>query len=153
MEFRITEWMVGGMAALVLAGCAGKTPEPAAATEAPTGLEQAAERPAQELRVTGSAFYVERIALTPDAVLQVEVVEESAEGPVVVGEQTVRSPGQVPLPFSVTVPAQRVRPEASYSLRAHITDGERRFSTPEPVPVLTQGHPSTDVRVRLRGGG
>lgn len=153
MKYRITEWMVGGMAALVLAGCAGKTPEPSTTTETPTGQEQAAESPAQELHVTGTAFYVERIALTPDAVLQVEVVEESAEGPVVVGEQTVRSPGQVPLPFSVTIPTQRVRPEARYSLRAQITDGERRFSTPEPVPVLTQGHPSTDVRVRLRSGG
>lgn len=150
MEYRITEWVVGGLAALVLAGCAGSTPQPSEATKAPAGLEEAAGSPAQEVRVTGTVFYSERIALTPDAVLLVEVVED---GSTVVGEQTVSAPGQVPLPFSVTVPAQRVRPEASYTVRARIVDGERRFSTPEPVPVLTQGHPSGDVRVRMRVGG
>lgn len=149
MEYRITEWMVGGLAALVLVGCAGRTPPPATAPKAPEGVEEAA-RPAQEVRVTGTVFYTERIALSPEAVLVVEVVEDGAT---VVGEQTVRAPGQVPLPFSVTVPAQRVRPEASYTVRARVEDGGRRFSTPQPVPVLTQGQPSEGLSVRLRMGG
>lgn len=150
MKKRITGWSVGGLAALVLAGCAGNTPEPASAPRAPAGMEASAGRPARDVVVTGTVFYVERIALSPRALLQVEVVED---GTTVVGEQTVSAPGQVPLPFSVAVPAQRVRPEASYTVRARIVDGERRYSTPEPVPVLTQGHPSDDVRVRVRVGG
>jgi putative lipoprotein len=157
MTCRITGWVVGGLAALVLAGCAGRTPPPSSApstaTTAPEGPQEAAVSPAQEVQVTGSVFYSERIGLTPDAVLQVEVVEEGAQGPTLVGEQTLRAPGQVPLRFSVSVPAQRVRPEATYTVRARITDGARSFSTPQPVPVLTQGHPSTDVRVRVRVGG
>jgi len=150
MEKRFTGWMIGGLAALVLAGCAGRTPEPTSVTQASAGPEASAERPAQDVVVAGTVFYVERIALSPRAILQVEVVED---GSTVVGEQTVSAPGQVPLPFSVAVPAQRVRPEARYTVRASIVDGERRYSTPEPVPVLTQGHPSEDVRVRVRPGG
>lgn len=150
MEYRITEWMVGGLAALVLVGCAARTPPHATTPQAPEAVEEAAARPAQEVRVTGTVFYTERIALSPEAVLVVEVVEDGAT---VVGEQTVRAPGQVPLPFSVTVPAQRVRPEASYTVQARIEDGGRRFSTPQPVPVLTQGQPSEGLSVRLRMGG
>jgi putative lipoprotein len=47
----------------------------------------------------------------------------------------------------------RIRPEGAYVVRARITDGERTFASTEPVPVLTQGHPSQDVRVRVRIGG
>jgi putative lipoprotein len=88
-------------------------------------------------------------------VLQVEVVEVAPEGgkESVIGEQTLSNPGQVPIGFSVGVPSERIRPEGSYVVRARITDGGRTFTTPEPVPVLTQGHPSQDVRVRLRIGG
>ncbi len=156
MTSRIRGWVVGGLAALVLAGCASTPPvasEPPVATSPPAGQEEATRTPAQEVRVTGSVFYRERIGLTPEAVLQVEVVEEGAQGPTVVGEQTVRAPGQVPLAFSVSVPAQRVRPEATYTVRARIVDGTRRFSSPQPVPVLTQGYPSEDVQVLVRVGG
>jgi putative lipoprotein len=59
----------------------------------------------------------------------------------------------VPIRFSVGVSPERIRPEGSYVVRAHITDAGRTFTTPEPVPVLTQGHPNQDVRVRLRIGG
>ena len=70
-----------------------------------------------------------------------------------VGEQTLHGPGQVPIRFSVAVDPERIRPEVTYLVRARITDGERVFTTPEPVPVLTQGHPSQDVQVRVRVGG
>ncbi|HYO54634.1 YbaY family lipoprotein [Archangium sp.] len=134
--------LVGSFAALALAACAS--------TPAPRPTEARAET-----RVTGSVFYRERIALTPDAVLQVEVVESAPQGGTgpVVGEQTLQSPGQVPIAFSVPVPSERIRPDATYTVRARITDAERVFTTPEPVPVLTQGHPSQDVQVRMRVGG
>lgn len=145
--------LAGCFAALTLAACA-TTPEPSVDKTPPVEKEEAAASPteAAETRVMGSVFYVERIALTPEAVLQVEVVEVAPEGgqESVIGEQTLRGPGQVPIPFSVGVPSERIRPEGSYVVRARLTDGGRTFTAPEPVPVLTQGHPSQDVRVRLR---
>jgi putative lipoprotein len=107
------------------------------------------------VQVTGSVVYVERVALTPEAVVQVEVMEVAPEGgkETVLGEWTQKNPGQVPIRFSVEVASERVRPEGHYVVRARITDAGRTLAAPEPVSVLTQGHPSQDVRVRVRSGG
>jgi putative lipoprotein len=111
--------------------------------------------PGAETLVTGTVRYRERIALTPEAVVQVEVVEVTPEGTAgaVIGEQTIRSPGQVPIPFSVAIPSERIRAEGSYAVRARITDGGRVFGTAEPVRVLTQGNLSSDVQILVRLGG
>lgn len=148
--------LAGCFAALTLAACAttqGPTVDKTPPVDAQT---PSAQPPANaETRVTGSVFYVERIALSPAAVVQVEVVEVAPQGGTesVIGAQTLSSPGQVPIPFSVGIPSERIRPEGSFVVRARITDGGRTFTTPEPVPVLTQGHPGQDVRVRVRIGG
>jgi putative lipoprotein len=148
--------LAGCFAALTLAACA-TTPRPPVDKTPPVEKEAPSVRPPEtgETQVTGSVFYLERIALSPEAVVQVEVVEVAPEGgkETVIGHRTLSSPGQVPIPFSVGVPSERIRPEGSYVVRARITDGGRTFTTPEPVPVLTQGHPSQDVRVRVRIGG
>jgi putative lipoprotein len=148
--------LAGCFAALTLAACA-TTPEPRMDKTPPVDKEETSVRLTEtgEIQVTGSVFYLERIALTPEAVVQVEVVEVAPAGgrESVIGEQTLSSPGQVPIHFSVGVPPERIRPEGSYVVRARITDGGRTFTTSEPVPVLTQGHPSQDVQVRLRMGG
>jgi len=138
--------LAGCFAALTLAACATTPEQPPVDARATK---------AAETQVTGSVFYMERIALTPEAVVQVQVVEVAPAGGTesVLGERTLSSPGQVPIAFSVGVPTERIRPEGTYVVRARITDGARTFTTTEPVPVLTQGHPSQDVRVRVRVGG
>ncbi|WNG32388.1 hypothetical protein F0U61_01285 [Archangium violaceum] len=158
----------GCLIALTLSACATtprpKEDAPADPVEAPaeTPTETPAEAPTTppaevraETHVTGSVTYRERIALTPDAVVQVEVVESTQGGgsEAVVGEQTLQSPGQVPIRFSVSVPSERIRPDATYVVRARISDAGRVYTTPTPVPVLTQGHASQDVQVRVRVGG
>jgi putative lipoprotein len=147
--------LAGCFAALTLSACA-MTPEPPP-VEKPVEKEETVARPteAAKTQVTGSVFYLERIALSPEAVVRVEVVEVASAGGTesVLGERTLSSPGQVPIGFSVDVPTERIRPEGTYVVRARITDGGRTFTTTEPVPVLTQGHPSQDVRVRVRVGG
>ncbi len=146
----------------VLAGCFGAlltacatTPAPTEDPTPPVNKEEPSMRPTEtaETRVTGSVFYLERIALSPDAVVQVEVVEQGGGKETILGSQTLSSPGQVPIAFSVGIAPERIRPEGSYVVRARITDGGRTFSSSEPVPVLTQGHPGQDVRVRVRIGG
>lgn len=146
--------LAGGLAVLTLAACASTPPAPPASPPAPQPTETGATTQAETL-VTGSVRYRERIALTPEAVLHVEVVEAAPPGgtEAVVGEQTLQSPGQVPIAFSVGVPSERIRPEAAYTVRARITDGGRSFTMSEPVPVLTQGHPGQDVQVLVRLGG
>ncbi len=148
--------LAGCFATFTLAACA-TTQGPTVGTAPPVDKQEPAARPpeAGETQVTGSVFYLERIALGPEAVVLVEVVEVAPEGGpgAVVGTWTRSSPGQVPIRFSVGVPSERIRPEGAYGVRARISDGGRSFGTSEPVPVLTQGHPSQDVQVRVRIGG
>jgi len=162
----------GLLTALVLTACASTAPSsqpgntdtpttaPGTGTEVPPGPSNPTTPPPTDpapgavTQVTGSVTYRERIALTPDAVLVIEVVELTKEGTPgnVISQQTVTAPGQVPIPFSVAVNPQRIRPEGTYVLTARIMDGGRSFSTQTPVPVLTQGNRSSDVQVLLRSG-
>ena len=84
--------------------------------------------------------------------MEVELTPEGAPGKSI-GEQALSNPGQVPIRFSVAVPAARIRTVGSYTVRARITDGARSFNTAAPVPVLTQGAQSSDVQILVRSGG
>lgn len=140
--------IIGLSVAVALTACASNQsiPEPTVNPSAPQAQSA--------MEVTGSVVYRERIALSPEAVLQVEVVEAGAEAGTesIVAQQTYAAPGQVPLRFSVTVPGERFRPEGTYLLRARITDGSRTFTAAQATPVLTHGNPSKDVQVLVRSG-
>jgi putative lipoprotein len=146
---RPTIMLAGLLAALTLVACASTAPS----TQG--GSTDSTSQPDNATQVTGSVMYRERIALTPDAVVQVDVVELQQDGSpgTVIGQQTIKSPAQVPIPFAVDIHPQRVRAEGSYAVNVRITDGARVFTTAAPVPVLTQGHRSSDVQVLVRSGG
>lgn len=169
---RPTLTLAGCLAALVLAACAstapstqggdtGSTSQPGSETQVTPGPENPTTPPPSDqplgiaTQVTGSVIYRERIALTLAAVVTVEVVELTKEGSpgTVIGQQTIQSPGQVPIAFSVAISPQRVRADAAYVVNARIMDGARVFSTASPVAVLTQGHRSSEVQVLVSPGG
>ena len=139
MNRRHALWV--GSLVFVLSGCATTRTAP------PPAAEAAPPPPPARTGVSGSVSYLERMALTPEAVVHVEVVRQGP-APRVVGEQTLQSPGQVPIAFSLTL-TEPLDTEADYVLRASITDGGRQLSSREAVPVLTRGHPSEGVRVRV----
>jgi len=144
--------LAGLLVAVTLTACASTQPAPEPPMDSkPPADTSGTPQPQASREVTGTVSYRERIALTPEAVLRVEVVEAGSEA--VVAEQTYPNPGQVPLRFSVSVPGERIRPEATYLLRARITDGARSFSAAQATPVLTQGATSQDVQVLVRSGG
>jgi putative lipoprotein len=162
--------LVGWLAALTLTACASTAPstqggstdstsQPAPEAQVMPGPTEPTKppdsTPVAATLLTGAVVYRERVALTPAAILEVEVVELTPEGSpgTVIGQQKLENPGQVPIRFSVDIGPQRLRPEATYIVNARITDGGRVFSTRAPVPVLTQGNPSTDVEVLVRSGG
>jgi uncharacterized lipoprotein YbaY len=57
----------------------------------------------EEASVSGTVTYRERMALTPDAFVTVQIQDVSlADAPAsTIGEQVIRNPGQVPIPFEV----------------------------------------------------
>lgn len=104
---------------------------------------------AEEVTIAGEVSYRERIALPPDAVLLVQVMDVSlADAPeAVVAEQKVDPAGQVPIRFEIGLDPAVVRPNVNYALQARITVGDRLWFTnderyavdprkPEPVQLL-----------------
>lgn len=101
-------------------------------------LAATATAAADELSISGKVTYRERIALPPEAMLRVRLVDMgSPDAPVVVeAESTVASPGEVPLTFTLRFDEALLRPGRSYAVAAEITSaGQLWFSTFSPVPV------------------
>lgn len=111
---------------------------------------------APNARVTGSVTYRQRIALSPSAVVQVQLVDVSrADAPaVVLTEQTIHPAHQVPIPFELIYDGSRIDPTHRYAVQARITDGDRlTFINDQMFPVITWGTPTmVEVVVRPVGG-
>jgi putative lipoprotein len=111
---------------------------------------------AADARVTGSVTYRQRIALSPAAIVQVQLVDVSRAdaAAVVLAEQTIRPEHQVPIPFELVYDRSRIDPAHRYGVQARITDGDRlAFMNDGALPVITHGAPTTvEVVVRPVAG-
>ncbi|OBQ60005.1 YbaY family lipoprotein [Mesorhizobium erdmanii] len=99
---------------------------------------------AAEKAVRGEVIYRERIALPPSAVLSVQLADVSlADAPArIIGEQTVKPGGQVPISFEIKFDPSVIRPQMTYALQARITvDGKLMFIS----DVRHQVDPLTDA--------
>lgn len=86
--------------------------------------------------VTGSISYMERIALGPEAVAHVRIVDlDLVDKPgYLVAQKAIHSPGQVPIEFELTYWMERVESGHTYALQARIEDGGKLlFKTAEDV--------------------
>jgi len=101
----------------------------------------------------GTLTYPQRIALPPDAVVTVALVEQrgKAAAAVVLRETSFPAAGrEVPLGFALPYDPAGIDPARHYALRARVTDaaGVTLWATRRPVPVLTHGHGETaDIRL------
>lgn len=99
----------------------------------------------QTATVTGTVAYRERVALPPDAVVQVQLTDVSRTDVAtpVVAETTITPAGrQVPLPFELRYDPARIEADRSYAVRATIrSEGRLLFVTASATPVLTRGNP------------
>lgn len=119
------------------------------------GAEQAAEQaeiaaPGDSV-VSGTVIYLDRSALPPGAVVDVELVDASiADIPAVVlaTQSTVVGDQQAPFPFELAYDPALVNPSALYLVQARITvDGQLRYISQTAVPVITNGAPTSGVEV------
>jgi len=82
--------------------------------------------------ISGTASYRERIALPPNAVLEVQLADVSlADAPAkVIASTRVEPAGQVPIPFTLAFDPAEVEDRATYALSARIeADGDLWFIT------------------------
>lgn len=139
--------MFGGMAGLVLLAACGTggsdVPEP--------------EQGATSATVTGTVSYRERIALPPDAAVEVVLLDVSRMdvAATTIAEQTIDPAGQVPVPFELVYETTDIDPRMQYAVRATIRRGDNPlFVTDRSYPVLTHGNPdSVDLWLVRSGGG
>ena len=95
--------------------------------------------------LTGTVAYLERVALTPEALVQVELREVPKAGatdePPLIARQIVRPSGkQVPIPFTLEYDTSDIITGRAYAVSARITDrGQLAFVTDTKVSVLTEG--------------
>ena len=79
--------------------------------------------------VTGTVTYLQRIALPEDAVLTVQIQDVSiADAPArVIGEQVIRKPGQVPIPYIVEYRYRDIDDSHIYAMQARIEDADGKL--------------------------
>ena len=116
----------------------------------------AAERQAV---LSGTVTYRERIALPPNARVEVRLEDVSqADAPAdEIAAQTIAANGkQVPIPFALRYSPQNIDSGHRYAVRASITsaEGELMFTTTTHYAVLTGGAADTNVEIVVeRAGG
>jgi putative lipoprotein len=103
--------------------------------------------------VSGTVAYRERMALPPDAAIEVRLENTSLQdAPAkLIGESIFAAAGQqVPISFQVSYSPDDINPAHTYTLRANITvNGALKFASTTAYPVITQGAP-TQANIMLQ---
>ncbi|HYA62009.1 MAG TPA: YbaY family lipoprotein [Candidatus Sulfotelmatobacter sp.] len=98
--------------------------------------------------VTGTVSYLQRIALPPEAAIEMQLLElpqaDAREVAKVVAEEKITLGNrQVPVAFEVKFDPAKIDAKRAYALMARILVGkEVRFTSDPGYPVLTAGNPS-----------
>ena len=140
---------------LVLAAVAcSETPATPTSTPPPEPTPTEPPAPATA-KVTGTVTYRERIALTPDAVVEIKLVDVSrADAPAItIGEQVIEDPGQVPISFEIVYSPEQIDQRFTYAVQARITEGNRlAFINDTTYQVITRDSPTHVDMVLVRVG-
>ncbi len=100
---------------------------------------------AEPAAVTGTVAYRERIALTPEAVVEVQLLDVSMAdaSAKLIAEQVIKPKHQVPIPFELVYDPAEIDARFTYAVRATIRErGRLLFTTDRSYRVLTRGSPS-----------
>ena len=120
-----------------LAGCFAFAQNPASS---PSTSQATTAQP----MVSGTLVYRERIALPPDAAIEVKVQDISSTPPKTIAESVFAPEGrQVPIPFQLPYTPADINQAHKYQVLANISvHGKPMFTTQTPLWVITQGAPS-----------
>ena len=98
-------------------------------------------------QITGSVSYLQRMALPPDAAIEVIFSDVSVQdAPAIqLGNQVIPAAGkQAPFPFAIRYDSRQIVSSHTYDVQARIKVGERVIFTSDTANlVLTQGRPSS----------
>ena len=107
----------------------------------------------QQDKIQGSVTYLERIALPPNAQLEIVLADVSlADAPYkAIAEKKIYPAGQVPIQFELNYDPNKIMPNFTYAVMARITeDGKLLFINDQSYQVITRGRPNTVEMVLKR---
>lgn len=103
--------------------------------------------------ISGTIFYRPRIALPPNAVIEVNLVDVSRADAAAITLASVKiSSGnrQVPFPFKLLYDAEQIDSRYTYAVQSRITvDGNLEFAATTQFPVITNGNPVENVEIQV----
>lgn len=102
--------------------------------------------------VTGTVLYLQRSALPPNSIVEIELQDISRQdaAAIVLGNQIIATNGrQVPFEFEIPYDPALIQEGHSYVIRARITaEGQMLFTNTSRYAVITNGNPN-QVEVRV----
>lgn len=108
-------------------------------------------QPVNRAVMTGTVTYLQRVALPPNAVIEVQLADVSKQdvAATVIASQTIRANGaQVPIPFELVYDPAQIDPRMEYAVSARITvSGELAWISTTRNRVLTRGAPATGIEI------
>jgi putative lipoprotein len=107
----------------------------------------------QQDKIQGSVTYRERIALPPNAQLEIVLADVSlADAPYkAIAQKKIIPAGQVPILFELNFDPNKIMSNYTYAVMARITeDGKLLFINDQSYQVLTSGRPNTVEMVLKR---
>ena len=115
-------------------------------TSTPAPVVTPTTDPDANASITGTVTYRERLALTPGTIVAVQLRDTSLMdvASVLIAEQVITNPGQVPIAFEVHYNEDDINPRNTYSISARITeaDGRLAFINDTAYDVITRGRPT-----------
>lgn len=153
---RTPAYLAGALLAAIMvlaAACVPVPPRPVPPTDQPPAAPTAAPAPLSNAtgRLTGNVTYRERIALPPNAVVEVTLQDVSRAGApaTILATQTIAANGaQAPIPFALDFDPTQIVERNTYAVRARITeDGQLTWTSTQQHPVLTRGAPVDNVEI------
>jgi ecotin len=109
-----------------------------------TDEESQAMQKEKQATVSGTVYYLQRIALPPGASVEVKLVDISKQDvpAVTIAEKRITNPGQVPIPFELHYDPAKIDFGMTYAVQARIEQGGRLlFISTRVFPVITRGNP------------
>jgi putative lipoprotein len=126
-------------------------PPPGSPSPSPGVASSASATPAQGT-VSGVVTYLQRMALSPTAIVHMSIDDVSlADAPMVtISSIDIPVTHQVPIPFSLSYDPSKIDPKRHYALNARITDhGTLMFLNETRFPLFENGAPTTGLEVRV----
>ncbi len=107
---------------------------------------------AEEATITGSAFYLERIALPANALFEASLEDVSLMDvpSIQLGKVVINPVGSVPIHFSIHYNSDEIKQGHRYNVRGKIiVDGRLMFITDTAYPVLMET-PQAELKLKMK---